>query len=80
MLDGDWVSAQTFVLLGWSTVTHPRFADDTWGHLEVPTIWVGDSEMGIVRRFRGVLTPEINTPVVRQAMNDLHAKAFKGMR
>jgi hypothetical protein len=56
------------LLVGWSTVEHPRLANGTWAHLQVPTVWLSKAKDPYLIRFQGALTPEINTPDVRLAL------------
>jgi hypothetical protein len=57
-----------WLFVGWSTVEHPRFENGTWGYLQVPTVWLIDSRKTYVQRFQGALSPQINTPDVRSAL------------
>jgi|GEM_PF-1818040 len=60
--EGGWV------LVGWSTVEHPRFAIGMWAHLQVPTVWLSKAKDPYLIRFQGALTPQINAPDVRLAL------------
>jgi hypothetical protein len=56
------------LFVGWSTVEHQRFENGTWAYLEVPTVWLSEDNKPYLLRFQGALTPQINAPDVREAL------------
>ena len=61
---------------GYSAVSHPRFENGTWGHVQVPTVWIQEKGEPILR-FQGPMIPIILTSELRaelEAMRGKHPK------
>ena len=71
-----WKQGRQSLWFGYSTVQHPRFENGTWGHVQVPTVWLQERGEPI-QRFQGPMVPTIMTGELRAQLEAMRAKQAK---